>query len=114
MIQNLITTPLWLVSRCNKPAKPQGGSRPASTEGLLAGHAQSAWQFATDKSSMYWMQVAQRHVGSRWSLTLPEGVEPDAYKDVEKTSGKYCRAIGNARFEKESGLKKFARDSGPE
>lgn len=53
---------------------------------------------------MYRMQVAQRHVGSRWSLTLPEGVEPDAYKDVEKTSGKYCRAIGNARFEKESGL----------
>jgi hypothetical protein len=40
------------------------------------------------------MRVAQRHVGNRWSLTFTEGVEPDGYKDVEKTSGKYCRAIG--------------------
>jgi hypothetical protein len=93
-IQNLKTTSLWLVSRRNKPAKPQGGSRPASTEGLLAGHAQSAWQFATDKSSMYRIQVAQRLVGNRWSITLPEEVGPDAYKDVEKTSRKYCKAIG--------------------
>ena len=72
-IQILETTSLCLVSRRNRPAKPQGGSRPASTAGLLAGHALSA----TDGASR-----------------LPERVEPDAYKDVEKTSGKHCRAIG--------------------
>lgn len=43
---------------------------------------------------MYRMQVAQRLVGNRWSITLPEEVGPDAYKDVEKTSRKYCKAIG--------------------
>ena len=69
-IQILETTSLCLVSRRNRPAKPQGGSRPANAEGLLAGHAQSAWQFTTDKSSMYRMRVAQRLVGNRWSLTL--------------------------------------------
>ena len=68
--QDNVTMAGTLVSRRNRPAKPQGGSRPASTAGLLAGHAQSAWQFTTDKSSMYRMRVAQRLVGNRWSLTL--------------------------------------------